>query len=180
MARYRKKPVVVEATQWFENGDHPEDDCGTFDAGDGPFQGEGNVVRYFRRPDVDGQRKCEKCGYIMDAHGWIDTLGEGIPVCPGDWIITEEGEYRTCEPFRFPETHEIVEEWRADREAVCISSRVTACDMGDWRVLVVIAADAVRSCDVISEREIYLGRAEIAKLAAKFPIEEAVRCEGSR
>ena len=23
--KYRKKPVVVEATQWFVNGDHPED-----------------------------------------------------------------------------------------------------------------------------------------------------------
>ncbi len=21
--KYRKKPVVIEATQWFENGDHP-------------------------------------------------------------------------------------------------------------------------------------------------------------
>ena len=25
--KYRKKPVVIEATQWFKNGDHPEDDC---------------------------------------------------------------------------------------------------------------------------------------------------------
>jgi len=23
MAKYRKKPVVVEAAQWFKNGDHP-------------------------------------------------------------------------------------------------------------------------------------------------------------
>jgi hypothetical protein len=23
MAKYRKKPVVIEATQWFTNGDHP-------------------------------------------------------------------------------------------------------------------------------------------------------------
>ena len=23
MAQYRKKPVVIEATQWFKNGDHP-------------------------------------------------------------------------------------------------------------------------------------------------------------
>jgi len=24
--KYRKKPVVIEATRWFKNGDHPEDD----------------------------------------------------------------------------------------------------------------------------------------------------------
>lgn len=23
MAKYRKKPVVIEATQWFKSGDHP-------------------------------------------------------------------------------------------------------------------------------------------------------------
>ena len=110
MAKYRKRPAVVEATQWFKNGDHPEDDCGTFDAGDGPFQGEGHVVRYFRRPDVDGRRKCEKCGYIMDAHGWIDTPGEGIPVCPGDWIITEGVEHYPYPPTLFAEAYELVKE----------------------------------------------------------------------
>lgn len=26
--KYRKKPVVVEAAQWFKNGDHPEDKVG--------------------------------------------------------------------------------------------------------------------------------------------------------
>ena len=25
MAKYRKKPVIVEAHQWFKNGDHPLD-----------------------------------------------------------------------------------------------------------------------------------------------------------
>lgn len=25
MAKYRKRPVVVEATRWFKNGDHPQD-----------------------------------------------------------------------------------------------------------------------------------------------------------
>jgi hypothetical protein len=24
MAKFRKKPVVIEATQWFKDGDHPE------------------------------------------------------------------------------------------------------------------------------------------------------------
>ena len=25
MAKFRKKPVVVEATQWFKNGNHPKE-----------------------------------------------------------------------------------------------------------------------------------------------------------
>ena len=24
MTQFRKKPVVIEATQWFKNGDHPD------------------------------------------------------------------------------------------------------------------------------------------------------------
>lgn len=29
MAQFRKKPVVVEATQWFKNGDVPQDEIRT-------------------------------------------------------------------------------------------------------------------------------------------------------
>lgn len=29
--KYRKKPVVIEATQWFKNGDHPLDYSQTHD-----------------------------------------------------------------------------------------------------------------------------------------------------
>jgi len=105
--RYRKKPVVVEATQWFKNGDHPEDNCETFNAGDGPFQGEGKVVRYFRRPDVSGDNMCG-CGTIMHNHGWIDTLEGGHIVCPGDWIITGiKGERYPCKPDIFNATYEV-------------------------------------------------------------------------
>lgn len=111
MGKYRKKPVVIEATQWFKNGDHPEDNCGTFDAGEGPFQGEGNVVRYYRRPELDGQIPCAKCCVIMHEHGWIDTLEGGHRVCPGDWIITSvAGERYPCKPDIFEATYEKVEE----------------------------------------------------------------------
>ncbi len=30
MAKYRKKPVVIEATQWFKDGDHPAVMSGEF------------------------------------------------------------------------------------------------------------------------------------------------------
>jgi len=100
MARFRKKPVVIEATQWFKNGDHPED---------GPADTEGKVVRYFRDPEDDGQRVCEKCGKKMHDHGWIDTLEGGHIVCPGDFIITGvQGELYPCKPDIFEATYEEV------------------------------------------------------------------------
>ena len=108
--KYRKKPVVVEATQWFKPGDHPEDHRETFDAGKGPFLGEGKIVRYYRTPDLDGQKKCKHCGEVMHNHGWIETLEGGHTVCPGDFIITGiQGEYYPCKPDIFEATYEFVE-----------------------------------------------------------------------
>ena len=110
MATYRKKPVVIEATQWFKNGDHPDDGTETFKMGE--FRGElfeGKVVRYYRRPDDDGKRQCNQCGHIMHNHGWIDTLEGGHVVCPGDFIITGvHGERYPCKPDIFEQTYEKV------------------------------------------------------------------------
>lgn len=110
MAKYRKKPIVIEATQWFKNGDHPEDNCTTVEA-EPSFLSEGKVVRYYRNPDDDGQRECEHCSNIMHIHGWIDTLEGGHNVCPGDWIITGiKGEFYPCKPDIFEQTYEKVKE----------------------------------------------------------------------
>jgi len=120
--QFRKKPVVVEATQWFKNGDHPLDyatgrEC--FEQGElvcisgeqRKLRGwEGDVVRYFRRPDVDGESPCFICTNRMHVHGWIDTLEGGHIVCPGDWIITgTAGETYPCKPKIFEEIYEQVE-----------------------------------------------------------------------
>lgn len=113
--KYRKKPVVIEATQWFMNGDHPEDDCGTYQRPDSngemfDFLGEGRVVRYFRHPDVNGRAYCKHCGQTMHNHGWIDTLEDGHIVCPGDWIITGvAGEHYPCKHVIFEATYEVAE-----------------------------------------------------------------------
>lgn len=110
--KYRKKPVVIEATQWYANGDHPEDDCKPIQPSDGsqPFLSEGKVVRYYRRPDDPGERLCNQCGARMHEHGWIDTRQSGHVVCPGDWIITlEDGENYPCKPDLFARTYELVE-----------------------------------------------------------------------
>lgn len=99
MARYRKKPVTVDAHQWWRNGDHPDDRVGEplpdLDGSTYERQ-EGAVVRYFRRPEpaYAGDEFHEICGYRWHRHGWIDTGRYGHTVCPGDWIVQDvEGEY---------------------------------------------------------------------------------------
>ena len=114
MAKYRKKPVVIEATQWFKNGDHPKDDVWRRfeDTGLMPTEPrEGAVVRHYRHPSYIGRRKkCSKCGQIMHLHGWVDTLEDGHIVCIGDWIITGvKGEFYPCKPDIFEATYEKVE-----------------------------------------------------------------------
>jgi hypothetical protein len=110
--KFRKKPVVIEATQWFKNGDHPEDGDERFPAGSA-FAGEryeGRVVRYYRLPGDPATRPCEHCGQTMHIHGWIDTMEGGHIVCPGDWIITGVANERyPCKPQIFEATYEPVE-----------------------------------------------------------------------
>lgn len=108
--KFRKKPVVVEATQWFTNGDHPEDFDRDADRDLAAVSLEGQVVRYFRHPGRPGHSPCEKCAKIMHDHGWIDTMEGGHVVCPGAWIITGvQGERYPCNPVIFAATYEQVE-----------------------------------------------------------------------
>jgi hypothetical protein len=131
-----KLTFIIEAHQWFKNGDHPDDKCvpivatgkveDGFKAGE-IFQSEGKVVRYFRHPQIDGRSICDKCGKTMHDHGWIDSSGGGQNVCPGDWVITDEvgkgGKYfavseetfkkvlekcltKHCDPIKEEESHE--------------------------------------------------------------------------
>ena len=88
--KFRKKPVIIDASQWFKNGDHPEDGEETFTSQEfpEPIRCEGKVVRYYRHPDIGGATRCQHCGLTMHIHGWIDTLEGGHIVCPGDWVIT--------------------------------------------------------------------------------------------
>lgn len=103
--KYRKKPIVIEAHQWFKNGDHPKDYFGS--AYEKRHNWEGHIVRYFRNPDIPGKFKCEECGEIFHVHGWIDTKEGGHRVCPGDWIITGiKGERYPCKPDIFAQTYE--------------------------------------------------------------------------
>lgn len=81
---FRKKPVIIEASQWLRHGDHPK-------------------VRFV--PSCHPMNNCDP--EIVDKHGWIDTLEGGHVVSPGDWIITGvHGEHYPCKPDIFSKTYE--------------------------------------------------------------------------
>jgi hypothetical protein len=107
MAKY-VRTEIVDAVQWFKNGDHPEDRLWMVVPvpGDGvPFPSEGKVVRYYRHPRFPGDTICEGCGKIMHVHGWIDSGGEGQVVCPGDYVVTgPDGLRRPWKPADFVTT----------------------------------------------------------------------------
>ena len=84
MAKYRKKPVVIDAIQGFKEGDHPA---------------VGLIPEKFKgfTPVLEG------------ATGYIDTLEGGHFVTAGDWIITGvKGETYPCKPDIFEMTYEPV------------------------------------------------------------------------
>ncbi len=106
MKKYKKKPIVIEAEQWFKV---------TYDrkAGHGITPEDMPIyhsnVGYYRTPECDGKTKCKYCGEIMHNHGWIDTLEGGHIVCPKDWIIKGiAGEFYPCKPDIFKKTYEEV------------------------------------------------------------------------
>ena len=77
MAKFRKKPVVIEAIQWhgFKVGPH----------------------------DLGITPHCSPSGTM----GWIGTLEGGHVVTPEDWIITGiKGEKYPCKPDIFEATYE--------------------------------------------------------------------------
>lgn len=102
MTRYFvKRPIPVAATQWFKNGDHPEDAATEmFDYPEGQrpqVVREGAIVKLYHRHVI-----CEQCKQPPIAHGWIETNEGGQRVCPGDWIITGvAGERYPCKPKIF-------------------------------------------------------------------------------
>jgi len=102
MPRFRPR-VTITASQWFANGDHPDDGLGAADT-------EGRVVRYFRHPEIPGDGICGLCDRRIHDHGWLDTGGEGQRVCPGDWVVTGLRNKRwAVKPAEFEATYERVE-----------------------------------------------------------------------
>jgi hypothetical protein len=86
--KFRKKPVVIEATPWFKMGDHP-------------------AVELIPEYLANGGR-----GEAVPA---IKTL-EGLHrVTVGDWIITGvKGEHYPCKPDIFAATYELADDASGD------------------------------------------------------------------
>ena len=59
--KYQRRPEIIEATQWFNLGDHPDVD------------------------KDDSGYHCDRCK--SKTHGWMEYYG--YVVCPGDWIVTD-------------------------------------------------------------------------------------------
>ncbi len=93
MAKYCKKPIVIEAERWFKEGDH----------------GGVGIISTKKSDDILGATyTC--CGRPPHQHGWMKTLEGGHRVCPGDWIITGvQGEQYPCKPDIFDATYEAVD-----------------------------------------------------------------------
>lgn len=113
MPKFMMKPIIVEAHQWFKNGDHPLDGV-EMEVPDGKggvyIREEGLVVRTHRTPSMSGTTVCKHCGKPMRDHGWIDEGAFGREVCPGDWIITGiDGDHYPCKPAVFEATYYAVQ-----------------------------------------------------------------------
>lgn len=99
MGKFRKKPVVIDAEQWFCLADEVE--------GVEPYPGD------LEQPNA----VCRHCGGYLKDHGWCSTLEGGHIVCPGDWIITGvKGEKYPCKPDIFGMTYEDVAMDRPETE----------------------------------------------------------------
>jgi hypothetical protein len=78
--KFRKKPVIIEATQWFKNGDHP-------------------AVQISRFAQVSG-----RVG-VIDTLGGEMTVTPGDWIITG-----VKGEHYPCKPDIFEATYDKVEE----------------------------------------------------------------------
>lgn len=84
-----KRPMEVDATQWFKMGDHPSVEQWNQEIHAPPFT-------------------CKRCSHPMTSHGHIYTLEGGNNVCPGDWIIVDDAKVQwSIDPDRFDETYDL-------------------------------------------------------------------------
>lgn len=114
--KFRKRPLIVEAFQWFKNGDHPKDFF--LEGGDNSESAlaarhqmgwEGQVVKCYPRSTAEGSVACGRCKKPIHEHGWLDVSG-GQFICSGDWIVTgTNGEYYRWRADNFEATFENID-----------------------------------------------------------------------
>lgn len=106
--KFRKKPALTEATQWFKNGDHPQDRSILIEHSDRPATlSEGQVVQHFKSLNIPGSRFCPDCGNVMHKHGILNGLNGEETICPGDYILTDrKGRYYSLKAVDFEAQYE--------------------------------------------------------------------------
>ena len=92
MVWYRRKPLIIEAIQWFEHGDHAA---------------VTEIPRWHEQAVIEALNQ----GARLSDWGFIETLEGGHLVRPGDWIVTGvRGEFYPCKDGIFQEIYEKVEQ----------------------------------------------------------------------
>ena len=110
MPHFVQRIITVEATRWYVNGDHPDDDTTLIGAlSDGEWT-EGKVVKRYPYIQANGALPCVKCGDVMMNHGWIGPVhATGMLVCPGDYVVTGlHGNWYPCKPDVFKAAYQEV------------------------------------------------------------------------
>jgi hypothetical protein len=98
MPQFRKRPVVIEAVQWFKMGDHPEV-REVFQADEG-----GSILASGDAGSHDGIIGYHRAPAIYTSEGWF-------VVTSGDWIIRGvKGELYPCKPDIFAMTYQPADE----------------------------------------------------------------------
>lgn len=102
MPQFRKKPIVIQAEQWFPPGDPRHNPAMLSDrkgnSVDPPdYRQPGDLYQYSKVPGMG------------DHIFLVKTLEGDLTVSPGDWIITGvAGEKYPCKPDIFEATYEPV------------------------------------------------------------------------
>ena len=95
--KFRTKTIVVEAKQWFKDGDHPKVIAGY-------KRSNGQVV------NASGKGLIPRGEPVTNVHA-IQMMGKWYQVNPGNWIITEsDGTFSVCPPAIFAMKYEPVED----------------------------------------------------------------------
>lgn len=96
MARFRKRPVEVEARHW-----------------NGTFKGAAQIMNWMKKNGATVHYR----GPRIQRELVIDTLEGRMYASPGDWVIRGvAGEFYPCKPSIFEATYEPVEDDDDDEE----------------------------------------------------------------
>lgn len=108
--KFVHRPIVIDAIQWFKNGDHPLDRCQTLMINGKPILDDGEIVRRFYGLYAEHIGQCMTCGRAYNDHGCVNTGKDDVTVCPGDWIVpTLDGFYEPIKPEMFDKLYESYE-----------------------------------------------------------------------